>query len=56
MNDKDHLFEIENYKDFEIAENQYLMLKNFRNGFRVFSDAKLLASRIYRILRNGKGL
>lgn len=29
---------LENYKDFGILENQYQLLKNFRDKFRVFSD------------------
>lgn len=29
---------IQNYKDFKIAENQYQILKKFREKFRAFSD------------------
>lgn len=29
---------IANYKDFEISEHQYHLLKQFRNEFRIFSD------------------
>ena len=30
---------IEHYKDFEITESQYQLLKTFRDEFRIFSDA-----------------
>lgn len=29
---------LENYKDFGILENQYQLLKKFRDKFRIFSD------------------
>lgn len=29
---------LENYKDFKITEAQYLLLKNFRDKFRIFSN------------------
>ena len=29
---------LENYKDFEITESQYQLLKKFRDNFRTFSD------------------
>jgi hypothetical protein len=29
---------LENYKDFDITENQYQILKKFRDEFRTFSD------------------
>jgi hypothetical protein len=30
---------LENYKDFRLTENQYLLLKKFRDKFRIFADA-----------------
>lgn len=29
---------LENYKDFEITDNQYAILKQFRDAFRLFAD------------------
>lgn len=29
---------LENYKDFDLTESQYLILKKFRDQFRIFSD------------------
>ena len=29
---------LEHYQDFGISENQYQILKNFRDKFRIFSD------------------
>lgn len=29
---------LENYKDFGLTESQYILLKTFRDNFRVFSD------------------